>query len=153
MAIAFSLEALGAADNILPIIIGVTVAYLFVEKFARAPFTDIVIEAKAEDAHKGKTAICFDAQLTAYRGSFIIGKEIRDILWPPMLVVRSIEQNESVPGRESGFIYEGDKLSVHTVTYDMEETIRILESYLGKQPCECFTNIIENKNKDIVPEI
>ena len=47
MAIAVSLEALGAADNILPIIIGVTVAYLFVEKFARAPFTDLVIEAKA----------------------------------------------------------------------------------------------------------
>ena len=153
MAIAFSLEALGAADNILPTIIGVTVAYLFVEKFARAPFTDLVIEAKAEDAHKGRVAHSLDVQLTACPDSFIIGKEIRDILWPPMLVVRSIEPNPAITSRESDFVYEGDKLSVHLVTYDPKETIRILESYLGKQPSECFADITQNENKDIIPQI
>lgn len=151
MAIAFSLEALGAARNILPIIIGVTVAYLMVEKFARAPFTDLVIEAKAEDAHKGKTAHAFDAQLVANPGSFIIGKEIRDILWPPMLVVRSIEPNQSVTHRESDFVYEGDILLIHMVTYDLDSTVKTLESYLGKQSSDCYIEL--SQNKDIIPEI
>lgn len=153
MAIAFSLEVLGAVDNILPIIIGVAAAYVFVEKFAAAPFTDLVIEAKVEDAHRGKEGLCFECELVVMHGSFIIGKEIRDVLWPPMCVVSSLEKNRSVIHREGEYLCEGDRLSMRFISYDLDDTIRILESFVGKQTELGVIEQRHNKENDIIPEL
>ena len=153
MAIAFSLEALGAVDNILPVIIGVTVAYVFVERFAASPFTDLVIEAKVEDSHKGKESVVVDIELSVKADSFIIGKEIRDILWPPMCLITSVKKNPEIRHREGGFVYEGDCLSVHFISYDTNRTMRILESYVGTQENLDASVIHRSDDYNSVPEI
>ena len=153
MAIAFSLEALGAVENILHVIIGVAVAYVFVERFAAAPFTDVVIEAKVEDAHRGKESSLVDAELIVKRGSFIVGKEIRDILWPPMCMVTSVIKNPDIKHREGGFIYEGDKLLVHFISYDVDRTMHELESYIGSQNDILSSKVADVNTNDSIPEI
>ena len=153
MAIAFSLEVLGAANNILPIIICVSVAYVFVDKFAHEPFTEIVIEAKVEDAHRAKNSVSYDCELVVKPCSFIIGKEIREVLWPPMCVVNLFEKNDDVTHREGGYVYEGDRLCVRFISYDAEDTIRILESYVGKQQNLSILESHNNKDNDIIPEL
>ncbi len=153
MAIAFSLEALGAVSNILPVILGVTVAHLVVEGFEIAPFTDVVIEGKLEDAHKGREPIVVDTRLTVAEGAFVIDKEIRDILWPPSCVILSVHKNPDIKVRDGASIYAGDELDVHYRSYDPAETERVLESYVGKQSEDHLTDIHRGDENDSVPEL
>ena len=132
MALAFAGEALGGLPNLLPIAIGVTVAYLVVETLGIPAFTDTVIESKAEAAHAGKTPQIVDLHLTVAPDSFVVGKEIRDILWPPTCTVLSVHRNPDAPHDEPG-IGGGDRLHVHYQTYDAEATLTTLEALVGEQ--------------------
>ena len=132
MALAFAGEALGGLPNLLPVTIGVTAAYLVVETLGIPAFTDTVVESKAEAAHAGKTAQIVDLHLTVAPDSFVVGKEIRDILWPPTCTVLSVHRNPDAPHDEPG-IGGGDLLHVHYQTYEPEVTMAVLEALVGDQ--------------------
>ena len=132
MALAFTGEALGGLPNLLPAAIGITAAYLVVETLGIPAFTDTVVESKAEAAHAGKTAQIVDLHLTVAPDSFVVGKEIRDILWPPTCTVLSVRRNPSASHSEPG-IGGGDLLHVHYQTYDPEATLAVLEALVGEQ--------------------
>ena len=94
-----------------------------------------------------------DAELIVKRGSFIVGKEIRDILWPPMCMVTSVIKNPDIKHREGGFIYEGDKLLVHFISYDVDRTMHELESYIGSQNDILSSKVADVNTNDSIPEI
>lgn len=128
-AIAFSLEALGGLTNILPITAAVTIAYLTVETLGITAFTDTVIEGKVEKHNRGKQVQVVETTLTVSDSAFAVGKEIRDILWPPTCVVLSVQKcTDSGPG-----IAAGDCLSVRYQTYTPAETMAELEALVGRQ--------------------
>lgn len=153
MAIAFGIEALDGLSNILPIVIGVTIAYLVIETLGISAFTETVIEAKVEAAHAGKTAHIVDTRLTVKEGSFAVGKEIRDILWPPTCVILSVRKNPKNAGHYDPEISEGDEFHVHYQTYDPEETMKNLESLLGVQDSELNSRVRLRGENHQVPEI
>ncbi len=128
----FAIEALGAGQNILAVIIAVSAAYLIVELSGQEDFTDTVIETKAHAIHRGKEARVIEVPLTVYKDSFVIGKELQDILWPVSCVVLSIEKKAAVSGRTR--ISEGDVLTVHYKTYDPVATAEEFEALVGDQP-------------------
>ena len=130
-AVTFAIEALCGLGNFLPIATGVTVAFLMIETASVPSFQETVVEAKAKQQHEGKSAYIVNMHLTVMPGSFAVGKEIRDILWPPTCTVLSVHKN-SVPG-EPG-ISEGDVLHVHYQTFDNERSVQMLEALVGKQP-------------------
>lgn len=130
-AITFAAEALCGFSNILPVTAGVTFAFLTIETVGVIGFNETVLESKVEAEHAGKTAHIVNAYLTVQNGSFAVGKEIRDILWPPTCVILSVDKNPATVG--SFGISEGDVLHVHYRSYDPPATQVLLEALVGKQ--------------------
>lgn len=152
MAITFSMEALCGLTNILPITFGVTIAYLVIVALNITDFTDTVIESKVEAASEGKCAHIIDTQLKVSEGSFVVGKEIRDLLLPPTCVIISIKKT---PGSAYGSaaISVGDVLHVRYRTYTPEETMHQLEAMVGVQTEVMPTHDYTAGENETMPEI
>jgi H+/Cl- antiporter ClcA len=133
-AIVFAAEALCIASNIIPVVFGVTFAYITVELSGKISYTDTVIETRTEHAHHGKDPIIVNSYMKVQKGAFVDGMEIRDVLWPPTCVVLSVDRKQSHSTHYSGSeIREGDLLHLHYQTYDPDLTMDMLTSLLGEQ--------------------
>ena len=153
MALTFALEALGGLPNLLPIAIGVAIAFLTIETLGIPAFTDTVIESKTEAAHAGKTAQVVDLRVTVASDSFVVGKEIRDILWPPTCMILSVHKPETNNTHGGTGIGAGDILHIHYQTYDPEATIANLEALVGKQTKELHPLVHLTEENHQVPEL
>ena len=127
----FAIETLGGFYNILPLAISVTLAFLMVEVSGLSDFTSTVISARTKAIHRGKTPHVIEVPLTVYAGSFVIDKDIRDILWPASCTLLSIERGPNKTGKLG--IAEGDILTVHYTTYDPVITANEFEVLVGDQ--------------------
>ncbi len=134
-ALSFSAEALCGFSGILPVMVGVTISFLVIETAGVTAFNETVIESHVEAEHRGKTAQVVDTHLTVQPGSFVIGKEIRDILWPPACVILSVKRApDHIPGADA--MDSGDILHVRYQTYDPPMTAKCMEDLLGAQPAD-----------------
>ena len=152
MALAFAAEALCGLSNLLPITIGVTAAYLVVETLGIPAFTDTVVENKAEAEHAGKTAKVINLHLRVAEDAFVVGKEIRDILWPPTCTVLSVHRNPDASHHEPG-LCGGDLLHVHYQTYNAPATFADLEALVGKQHENVRARVHTGDEHHHVPEV
>ena len=152
MALAFAGEALCGLSNLLPITIGVTAAYLVVETLGIPAFTDTVVESKAEAEHAGKTAKVIELHLRVAEDAFVVGKEIRDILWPPTCTVLSVHRNPDAAHHEPG-LCGGDLLHVHYQTYNAPATFADLEALVGKQHENVRARVHTGDEHHQVPEV
>ncbi|MBQ8310112.1 MAG: chloride channel protein [Clostridia bacterium] len=150
MAVSFAAEALCGFTNLLPVVVGVAISFLVIETVGLAGFNDTVIENKVEAEHRGKTAQIVDTRLTVAGGAFAVGKEIRDILWPPSCVILSVHKSTASEG--SFAIGEGDVLQVHYRTFDPPETVRELEALVGSQDKDTERRMHEEEENDSIPE-
>lgn len=150
-ALTFAAEALCVVNNILPVVAGVIIAYLTVEIIGNTSFADTVIEAKSHDAHAGKTPTVVDCRMMAEKGSFAVGMEVRDILWPPTCTVLSVDKSNSSSRRHSGMIEAGDVLHLHYLTYDSADTLELLAGILGDQDEDDSAHIRAVDDNHIVP--
>jgi hypothetical protein len=129
-AIVFALEALGGYTNILPIAAGVMLAYVIAESVNVTEFAEIVIEAKMKSARKDKKITTIKKSFTVQKDAFVVGKEMRDIMWPPDCIVTSIEKAPNTTGTHTAI---GDVLHIQYVTCDDNETFGLLETLVGEQ--------------------
>ena len=140
IAILFALEALSAANNVLPVILTASAAYLVTELFYADSINDHVLEHRVSEIHEGKTAEAFDAQITVKNGSFAVGKQIRDILWPSDLRVLSLKKvskgDTVVDAYGEKVLRPGDELHVRYMTYDHAATHAELVALVGEQNYE-----------------
>ena len=135
----FAFEALGGSNNILLIAAAVTIAFIMVEVSGLSDFTSTVIKSRADAIHKGKMPHVIEVPLTVYKGSFVIDKDIRDILWPASCTMLSIERGPNKTNKIG--IAEGDILTVHYTTYDPVATANEFEVLVGDQ-CEEIDKIM-----------
>ncbi|MBE6667985.1 MAG: hypothetical protein E7607_06740 [Ruminococcaceae bacterium] len=131
-AITFACEALFGFTNLISIAIGVAVSFIVIEPLGVTAFSDVIIEEKIHDYYHGKEVHTVDVHMTVRTNSFIMGKEIRDILWPANCAVVSV--NKLHVGHLA--IETGDILHIRYKTIDPEETYAILESIVGRQKGE-----------------
>jgi H+/Cl- antiporter ClcA len=132
-AIAFAAEALCGVYNIIPVAIGVIIGYVIIEASGIKSFTDAIMEAKIEKENEGKRAFVVDTHMRVEDGAFAIGKEIRDILWPPTCTVLSVDRHNTLYPTVSSGLAVGDLLHLHYKTYDIERSLTELEYILGEQ--------------------
>lgn len=130
----FAIEALSGANNILPLVISTTAAFLIVELSGIKDFTETVIELKEHALHKGKAPYEVEARLTVYKNSFVVGKDLRDILWPVSCTVLSIDRVSD--DHDKLAISVGDVITVHYKTYDPIATAEEFEILVGDQSPE-----------------
>ncbi|MBQ2248530.1 MAG: chloride channel protein, partial [Clostridia bacterium] len=150
-ALHFALEALGAEPNILAVTMGVAVSFLVIEIFGVPAFNETVLEARVEEENEGKSAQVIDTELTVRAGSFAVGKEIRDVLWPPTCVILSVDKSPTHHGGLTG-ISEGDVLHVHYRTYDPPVTMRRLEDLVGPQEGSARISMHERGSSEQIPD-
>lgn len=131
MALLFAAEALCGIGNILPVGVGVAVAYLLVEVSGITAFTDSVIESKAEAAREDKKLVVVDEFMTVRPGSFACGREVRDILWPPACTVLSVRREGQPAQFPEAPLQAGDVLHLYYRTWDEKESREALEDILG----------------------
>ena len=139
-AIVLAVEVFSGFNNVIMIVIGVAFAYLTIESSNEISFNDLVSEQKIHETHRGKEIITVNATFEVKSKAFVIGKEIRDILWPPYCAVISVKKH--IIG--SSIICEGDILQIRYQTYDPHETYEIMEALLGKQD----THITDEKREE-----
>lgn len=136
-AVVFAVEALSASENILAVIITAAIAYAVTEIFYVDSINEHVLEDRIHELHKGKHAEAYDARLVLQEGSFAIGKQVRDLLFPNGLVVLSFKRekkkNAEVDAYGEKVLRPGDELHVRYSTYDHTETLREIEAIVGKQ--------------------
>ena len=131
-AIVFGVEALAGAKAVLAITVGVTIAFVVSEAMGIESFTDTVIHGKVEKYSHGREIVTIDAYVTVTEGAFVIGKEIRDILWPPSCVIVSVNNAISASRIGSGMAV-GDVLHIHCQSTHPSVTARDIEALVGKQ--------------------
>jgi CIC family chloride channel protein len=127
----FAIETLGGMNNVLPIVIATTVALIVVEASGLEDLTDMVIDAKLHKITKGKQPLIVEVSLNVARDSFIVGKEMRDVLWPNSCVVISFLRDRA--DHVNLAISEGDIITVRYSTYHPAETISEFTALVGEQ--------------------
>lgn len=135
-AIVFSLEVLSGVNNLLYLVIAVTFAYLVTEAFNVKSVNESVIKTKLDGMNAGKKRVVIDTYVTVMPNTFVIGKSIRDILWPSNLFVLSVkpdEKKEIIDKDGDKHIHEGDTLHIRFQTFDLEATKQELFCLIGEQ--------------------
>ena len=136
-AIVFSVEALSCYGNIIHVVAAVALAYAMTEIFGAESINDIVLENRLEAANKDKKLKVIDTFVTVGEGSFAVGKQIRDILWPANLFVLSVKacnKNTAEVDEHGGKgLRAGDVLHVRYSTSDDERSKTELTAIVGCQ--------------------
>ncbi|MBQ5742815.1 MAG: chloride channel protein, partial [Clostridia bacterium] len=135
MAIAFSMEALSGINNVMPVILGVCFAYVVIELTGAEDFVDTVLFKKIRHSAKGTPTVAKEEKFTVQPHSFVIGKEVRDILWPPRCQVLSIDHVHAA-AHGGATLEQGDVLHLHYYPDDEGDVDRQMEALLGHQEKE-----------------
>ncbi len=138
-AIVFAVEGLSCYNNILAVIIVVAVAFFITELLGVHSIGDSVLHARMEEDVEGKTRHVRESFVTVQAGSFAVGKQIRDILWPANMFVLSVAHPSDVAkadGLGGKVLRIGDVLHIRYSTYDEERTEDELFDIIGRQEME-----------------
>ena len=148
-AITFACEALFGFTNLVSVAMGVAVAFIVIEPLGVTAFSDVIIEEKIHDYYHGKEFHTVDVHMTVRTNSFIMGKEIRDILWPANCAVLSVDKLNV----EHFTVETGDVLHIRYRTIDPEDTYAILESIVGRQKGDIdMHDVHQGDDKYTIPE-
>lgn len=138
-AVLFATEALSCHENIMYVIIVSTVAFAITEIFKVKSINDSVIDSRIKIRLQRPTKV-FDTFVTVKNGSFAVGKQIRDILWPYNLFVLSLQRKSAsdavVDEHGEKCLRAGDILHVRYSTYDEKSTKEELIAIVGVQTYE-----------------
>ena len=131
------LELTGSFNNILYLIIVIFIVNLLVELFDQPSFYDQVLEKMEEDHHKDKVRHIDHFELKVSENSFVIGKAVRDIMWPNSLVIISIKRDhenlDKLDNDGERKLYANDTLIVRCRYYEEQKLIRQMQSLVGEK--------------------
>ena len=107
------------------------------ELLARTPFYDTALETIEHAQNKGKAPEIALFEVRVSNGAFVVGKTVRDVMWPSSSVVVSISHEESAE-RDSDNdgekrLYAGDTLVMRARFFDENELKRILKGLVGNE--------------------
>lgn len=133
-AMAFAIEVLSGILNVMPLLLAVAISFVMVEILGAASINEISMEREIHRENRGKQLHVMDVTVRALPCSFAIGKEPRDILWPPSCTLLSVkEASADKHFYTGGAIKENDVLRLNFTTYDLARTTELLCDLLGEQ--------------------
>lgn len=129
------LELSGQFTNLFYIALVVFTVSLITEIFNQTPFYDKALEEMTEQYHHGKKMKISRFTLIVSPNDFVVGKAIRDIMWPHTSVIESISHADSdvLEEMDDGEqrLFPGDKVTIRAAYYDKEEIISLLIGLAG----------------------
>nr|MBQ5811738.1 chloride channel protein [Clostridia bacterium] len=133
----FAIEALSLSGHILSVLITTTLAFLVVDIFGSNSITESVLENRIHSMHKRKKPQVYEAFVTVCDGTFAVGKQARDVLWPSNMIILSVKHSDEkrANATELGekILFADDVLHIRLSTYNINETYRELSSLIGEQ--------------------
>lgn len=107
------------------------------ELLNQTPFFDRALEKMEHEQKQGKETVIACFQLKVSQGAFVVGKTVRDILWPASAVVlgvtRSNKTRQDLVKDGELKLYAGDTVVVRTRFYDEKEVKDLLAALVGTQ--------------------
>lgn len=129
-AVVFAVEALGCFDNIVYIILAVTVSYSLTEIFTVKSINDVVVEKREEQVRAQGVVQTLYRNVTVRENSFADGRDISDILWPYGMLVLSVDKEEAHGG---SVLNNGDVIELRCITNDEALIDEEIEAIFGEQ--------------------
>ena len=133
----FFVEVTAQYENLFFAFLCVFLVYFITEIFNQVSFYDLLLEDMEEDQNHGKKAEVARFYVKVSHGAFVIGKAVRDILWPRSTIVTGIiREGESSLSMDNGGekkMYEGDTLLIKSEFFDEEDLRRRLVSLVGDE--------------------
>jgi Trk K+ transport system NAD-binding subunit len=122
-------------------------AYAIPEMLGAESINESVLERRTQQLVEKTPGKVIDTFVTVQKNSFAVGKQIRDIFWPPNLFVLSLKHDETrraeVDEHGGKEIREGDILHVRYSTQDEAQTREELTAIVGEQ-------VYQEKETDII---
>lgn len=132
------IELTGQITGLFYIALVVFTVSLLTEIFHQTPFYDKALEEMIEVHHHGKTPMISSFTLTISRNAFVVGRAVRDIMWPHTSIITSISHVDSDILEEMDDdgeqrLYAGDKVTIRACYYDREEILTLLRGLVGTE--------------------
>lgn len=130
------LELSGQFSGLFYVALVVFVVSLLTEMLNQTPFYDKALEEMTEVHHHGKEMKISNFHLTVSSNAFVVGKAVRDIMWPHASVIMSITygSNHKVQmddGEQR--LYADDKVTIRAGYYDEEDIQKLLRGLVGSE--------------------
>lgn len=120
-------ELTGQFVNLFYVALVVVTVYIITELLNRTPFYDRVLHNMEEHENAGKTYTENLFEITVSHGAFVIGKTVKDIIWPVSTVVLSVRNAEqgkkSIGNVAEKVLFAGDTI-VLKANYSDENKIK-----------------------------
>lgn len=132
------IELTGQLTGLFYVALVVFTVSLITEIFHQTPFYDKALEEMIEVHHHGKTPMISSFTLTVSRNAFVVGKAVRDVMWPHTSIITSITHIDSDILEEMDDdgeqrLYTGDKVTIRACYYDREEILTLLRGLVGTE--------------------
>ncbi len=106
--------------------IAIMLAYFVIESLHVAPLYETQLHWLVENKNKGKTKQHYTVEKTVEKNSFVVGKEVKGVIWPPECIVKQInnyDEQGNLIIDEDPIMEIGEKFEVSFFSYDYSETI------------------------------
>ncbi len=137
VALMFFVEITEGLGNIFYAAVAIFIVNAVTTFFDKKPFYDRVLEGMEESENRGKTLEVKFFEMKVSQDAFVVGKSVRDIMWPHASVIVSISRDHrnfsdtDLDGEKR--LHEGDTLVLRARTYDEEELKRYLHNLVGTE--------------------
>ena len=131
------IELTGQYTNLLFVALVVFTVTFITEILNRTPFYDYALEKMEHAQNQGRQPVVACFEMTVAHGSFVVGKAVRDIMWPSASVVVSVkradETNKDMDNDGEKKLYVGDTLVLRARFFEEDEIRKILVGLVGKE--------------------
>ena len=131
------IELTGQYTNLLFVAVVIFTVTFITEMLNRVPFYDTALENMEHIQNNGKlpTISCFE--MVVSHNSFVVGKAVRDIMWPSASVVISItradETKQDMDNDGEKKLYVGDTVVLRARYFDEAEIRKLLVGLVGSE--------------------
>lgn len=131
------IELTGQFTNLFYVALVVFTVYVITELLNRTPFYDRVLSNMEEHENQGKVHFEGMFELKVSNRAFVIGKTVRDVMWPPSSIVlsvrRSNESNNDIGNVGEKVLFAGDIVIIKANYSDKKEIESILYGLVGRE--------------------
>ena len=137
VALVFFVEITEGLGNVFYAAVAIFVVNIFTTFFDQKPFYDMVLEKMEKTEFANKTLEVKFFEMKVSHDAFVIGKSVRDIMWPHASVIVSISRDHrnfsdtDLDGEKR--LHEGDTLVLRARTYNEDELKDFLYDLVGKE--------------------
>ncbi|MBO5101211.1 MAG: chloride channel protein [Clostridia bacterium] len=137
VALVFFIEITEGLGNVFFAAVAIFIVNIITTFFSKKPFYDRVLEGMEHSENDKEDLVVEYFELRVSADSFVVGKSVRDIMWPHATVIVSINRDNKdfsdtdLDGEKQ--LRVGDTLVIRARTYDVEELKKYLYSLVGRE--------------------